>query len=68
MGAVAIVSCFVELFKKIVSSRKKIVYFTPILTALTCYFFLNALFSETSGFILLIGFIMYENLNRKIDN
>lgn len=68
LGAVAIVSCFVELFKKIVSSRKKIVYFTPILTALTCYFFLNALFSETSGFILLIGFIMYENLNRKIDN
>lgn len=65
IGAITMVECFYELYKECVNSRGKIIYWVPIMTAMTCYFSLNALFSETSGFILLIGFVMYENLSRK---
>lgn len=64
IGTVLLLLEFIVLFKKTVKQKIfSIIGAVPLLVALTSYFSLNGLFSETTSFIFILSFMSYEYIS-----
>lgn len=66
-GSLSLFAVFTKIFRiQVVEGKQYVLGFTPLIVALTCYFFLNALFSDTSSIILITCFYFYSYIKNRV--